>query len=195
MKRKTKYVLLGLLRDECLTGYELKKLIDSRMSFFWKESYGQIYPELSLLLETEMISISDNKEIKHDEMNKNETKLYELKRDKVRYKITNKGLSEFNKWMNEENEKDTVRSEALLKFFLADSNNIDSLTKQLEIYNKHSEDLLNLYLQYEKQLTGLIDVHDNHKYLVEVLSLGIKQQELYSQWSSEYLKKLKGNKL
>jgi len=181
VKRKTKYVLLGLLRDESLTGYELKSAIDNRMSFFWQESYGQIYPELKMLLEDKMIDVlSDNNETKHD---------------KVKYKITNRGLSVFNKWMNEENEKDTVRSEALLKFFLADSTNLDALTKHLEIYNKHSVDLLELYLQYERQLTGLVGVHDNHKYLLEILSLGIKQQELYSQWSREYLKKIKRNVL
>jgi len=181
MKRKTKYVLLGLLRDESLTGYELKTTIDTRMSFFWKESYGQIYPELKLLLEDKMIDVlSDKNEQTHD---------------KVKYKITDRGLSVFNEWMNEENEKDTVRSEALLKFFLTDSTNLDALTKHLEIYNNHSEDLLKLYLQFERQLTGLVGVHDNHKYLLEVLSLGIKQQELYSQWSREYLKKLEGEKL
>jgi len=181
MKRKTKYVLLGLLRDECLTGYELKNAIDKRMSFFWKESYGQIYPELKLLLEEKMIDVlSDNIETKHD---------------KVKYKITNRGLSTFNEWMSEENEKDTVRSEALLKFFLADSKNLDALTKHLEIYNNHCEELLKLYLIYEKQLTGLVGIHDNHKYLLEVLSLGIKQQELYSQWSREYLQKLEGGEL
>ena len=49
--KKTRYVLLGLLQEEELSGYEMKKIIDIRMSFFWQESFGQIYPELSKMIE------------------------------------------------------------------------------------------------------------------------------------------------
>jgi DNA-binding PadR family transcriptional regulator len=38
--KKTRYVLLGLLQEEELSGYEMKKAIDIRMSFFWQESFG-----------------------------------------------------------------------------------------------------------------------------------------------------------
>lgn len=34
MESSTKYVILGLLYNESLTGYEIKKIIDSRMTFF-----------------------------------------------------------------------------------------------------------------------------------------------------------------
>ena len=43
-KRKTRYVILGLLLEGSLSGYDIKKIIDTRFSFFWSESYGQLYP-------------------------------------------------------------------------------------------------------------------------------------------------------
>lgn len=56
MSTKTRYVLLGLLTEGPLTGYQLKKLIDVRFRFFWNESFGQIYPELKRLEHEHLIS-------------------------------------------------------------------------------------------------------------------------------------------
>ena len=45
----TRYVLLGLLSHEPLSGYDIKKRIDQSISQFWNVGYGQIYPTLALL--------------------------------------------------------------------------------------------------------------------------------------------------
>ena len=179
MKKKTGYVILGLLRDENLTGYEIKSYIDHRMSFFWQESYGQIYPELNALLSKGMI-VEDGAD--HTE---------NCKRAKIKYVITEKGLAEFNCWMKENNEKDTVRSEALLKFFLASDSNKEELIQHLDSFQKQNEDRLQLYRRFEMNLTEYSNVHDNHKHILEVLALGIKQQELFCSWSNDYIKRLK----
>lgn len=168
-----------MLRDENLTGYEIKKVIDTRMSFFWQESYGQIYPELNSLAAAGFIS-----EVPGQPPQEKEGRV------RIRYRITEEGLAEFNYWMEENNEKDTVRSETLLKFFLASSDNTGALKRHLKNFRRHSEELLNLYLCFEDQLKDYKDIHDNHKYLLEVLSLGIMQQELNCSWSSNYLGKL-----
>src|SRR4051812_24633320 len=46
---KTAYVILGMLRLDRRTGYEIKSLVDVSTRFFWAASYGQIYPELARL--------------------------------------------------------------------------------------------------------------------------------------------------
>ena len=43
-ERKIDMVILGLLSHEDLTGYEIKKRMDGAISFFWKGSFGNIYP-------------------------------------------------------------------------------------------------------------------------------------------------------
>ena len=46
-EKKIDYVLLGLLCHESLTGYEIKKRLDTRLRLFWSASFGSIYPALS----------------------------------------------------------------------------------------------------------------------------------------------------
>ena len=45
----TGYVILGMLRNEPRSGYEIKRAVDDSTRFFWAASYGQIYPELRKL--------------------------------------------------------------------------------------------------------------------------------------------------
>lgn len=49
-EKKLDCVILGLLSHEELTGYEIKKRIDTRLKYFWGASYGSIYPTLSDLV-------------------------------------------------------------------------------------------------------------------------------------------------
>lgn len=176
MKKKTRYVILGLLRDEAMTGYELKNCIDLRMSFFWKESYGQIYPELIQMVKDGLIKCCD--EEKSDN------------RGKIRYAITEYGRQYFNEWMKQEYEKDTVRSEALLKFFLADDCNKEDIIHHLKKFYKQNQAQLKLYEKFYESLKGFEDIH-NHKYIIQMLDLGMRQQKLYCEWSDSYIKELK----
>jgi Predicted transcriptional regulators len=176
MEKKTRFVILGLLRDEAMTGYEMKHNIDLRMSFFWNESYGQIYPELVIMLEEGLIEEETNNTIN--------------KRSKNYYRITQKGRAVFNAWMAEDNEKDTIRSEALLKFFLADDCNKKDVIKHLKIFYQENEERALLYQRFTESLLPYSDLHNNHKYILKMLELGSRQQELYCSWAEEYRKEL-----
>ena len=50
-EKKLDCVILGLLSHEELTGYEIKRRIDSSLSYFWGASYGSIYPTLNSLVD------------------------------------------------------------------------------------------------------------------------------------------------
>lgn len=49
-EKKLDCVILGLLSHEELTGYEIKKRIDTALKYFWGASYGSIYPTLGDLV-------------------------------------------------------------------------------------------------------------------------------------------------
>src|ERR671926_490438 len=49
------YVILGALRAEPKSGYEIKRLVDKATRVFWAASYGQIYPELRRLRDDGLI--------------------------------------------------------------------------------------------------------------------------------------------
>lgn len=176
--KKTRYVLLGLLQEEELSGYEMKKIIDMRMSFFWQESFGQIYPELSKMTSERLIEISN------DEPAEN------IKREIIRYKITSEGEKELKKWMEEENEKDTSRSEFLLKMYLSTNKNVEEMKRHLLKFKEQSEEKLELFHLFEEDLKQNIGLHNNHKEILHVLSLGIGQAKLYIDWSKDVLKDL-----
>lgn len=72
-EKKMDQVILGLLSHESMTGYEIKKRMDTTLKLFWNASYGSIYPTLNAL-----------------EKDKKVTKVEttENGRDKVTYTIT-----------------------------------------------------------------------------------------------------------
>lgn len=176
--KKTRFVLLGLLQEENLSGYEMKKIIDTRMTFFWQESYGQIYPELSKMKKEGLVEISDT-ELKGD-----------IKREKVRYKITSNGKKELKKWIDEENEKDTVRSEFLLKMYLSTPENVEEMRRHIIKFKEQSEEKLKLFNRFESEFKQIIGVHSNHRQILHVLNLGIRQAKLYIDWCEEVLKEM-----
>jgi len=48
-ENKSRYALLGMLSYMPMSGYDLRKFIESSTSNFWSESYAQIYPMLKQL--------------------------------------------------------------------------------------------------------------------------------------------------
>lgn len=174
--KKTRYVLLGLLQEENLSGYEMKKIIDIRMSFFWQESFGQIYPELNKMIAEGLVEIYNDESVE------------DVKREKIRYKITPNGEIELKKWMEKEIEKDTVRSEFLLKLFLSTPKNVEEMRRNILEFKEQSEEKIKLFRLFEAQLNQAIDVHNNHRQILYVLNLGIRQAKLYIDWSEEILR-------
>ena len=53
--RQTDYVILGLLGERPMSGYDIKKAVDIRFRFFWSESFGQIFPALKRLAQEGLI--------------------------------------------------------------------------------------------------------------------------------------------
>ena len=50
-KARTHYAILGLLCWKPMSGYDIKKMVEVGLSYFWSESYGQIFPTLNRLVD------------------------------------------------------------------------------------------------------------------------------------------------
>jgi DNA-binding PadR family transcriptional regulator len=173
--KKTRYVILGLLNEEEMSGYDIKKVIGIRMSFFWQESYGQIYPELNRMKEEGLI---EQAEIASSPR---------AKIEKVRYRITDEGRTEFKKWMEAMNEKDHIRSEFLLKMYFATEENSLEMKKHLEEFKKEAEQKVVLFEMFQRELIRIADAHGNHRQILKVIDLGLRQAKLYVEWSTSML--------
>ena len=102
----TARVILGLLRFEPRTGYDIKQVTDRSTRFFWGASYGQIYPELRRL---EAAGLVDS----HAEPRGQVPRRV--------YRLTEDGRRAFESWLAEPGDQYEVRDEGLLKLFFGEA--------------------------------------------------------------------------
>jgi DNA-binding PadR family transcriptional regulator len=103
---RTAYVILGMLSIEPnKSGYDIRKAIESSVGYFWRESYGQIYPALKRLTAEGLI--------RSDQPNKRDS----AARHRQKYSLTAAGRAEFQRWLALPFHNDPPRNEFLLKLF------------------------------------------------------------------------------
>jgi PadR family transcriptional regulator AphA len=100
----TAYVILGMLRNEPRSGYEIKRAVDSSTRFFWAASYGQIYPELRKLAKAGLVEPDPQRT---------------GRRKRTLYRLTKAGREELRRWLDSPAERLELRDEGLLKLFFA----------------------------------------------------------------------------
>jgi PadR family transcriptional regulator, regulatory protein AphA len=100
----TAYVILGMVREQPRSGYEIKAMVDGTTRFFWAASYGQIYPELKRLAEAGLVVGADAPT---------------GGRRRTVYEITADGEEELKAWLRRPPETYEMRDEGLLKLFFA----------------------------------------------------------------------------
>jgi PadR family transcriptional regulator, regulatory protein AphA len=102
-ENKTRYALLGLLTMGPMSGYDIKKLTDFSLGYFWSENYGHIYPILKKLEEEGLVT--------------GRTEHTRGKPDRNVFSLTETGRREFDEWLSLPSEKQPIRNEFLLKLF------------------------------------------------------------------------------
>lgn len=174
-KSKTGYVILGLLSEESLSGYEIKKIVDTRLSFFWSESFGQIYPELKRLAAEGLIAVCGNS-VSTDSKNSKQS---------IKYQITGPGRLELEEWLKTPVEKETVRYELLLKLYFSNADSSATMLQHIREFEVNHRRQQLLFSKFEEQLKQNLDVHSNHSRILMVLSFGQKLWESYSEWCGQ----------
>ena len=178
--RQTDYVVLGLLHEAPLTGYQIKKIIDHRFSFFWNESYGQLYPALKSLCERGLISI----------MPSTETQKHRQKA----YSITPQGMAALKDWLTQPIERETVRLGILLKMYFSDLAPDAVILEHLAQFQAAHEKDLQTLLGYQQELLPIVRQHANHERVLQVIDFGVKTNQAYLQWCDETISILKEGK-
>jgi DNA-binding PadR family transcriptional regulator len=101
----TARVILALLKLGPLTGYDIKQTTDVSTRYFWRASYGQIYPELRRLEQDGLVTAKEEPR--------------GGRRRRV-YRLTPKGESALSDWLRSENDQFEMRDEGLLRLFFGD---------------------------------------------------------------------------
>ena len=168
-ENKMQFVILGLLSHEPMTGYEMKKRMDTTMSLFWSGSYGSIYPTLQRLKDNGSIDSSQSTE---------------AGRDKIIYRITEQGRMILQQWLREPAIKDELRYETLLKmFFGSEVGKVDTL-KHIQAF----EDKITHMLPKLKASVELLKADDSepaHEYYMLTAMFGVKMYEASMEWCEQ----------
>lgn len=170
IEKKIDYVILGLLSHEDLTGYEIKKRMDTSLKYFWGASYGSIYPALSDLVERGLANKRDGAE---------------NKRNKIIYSITEEGRIYLKEWLKIPAEKDDLRYETLLKLFFGNEGGKLQAIAHIDAFQEKIEGELSYLRGAADTLRNNIDVDDTHKYYLLTVEFGMKTYRAYLEWCEE----------
>ena len=176
-EKKIDCVILGLLSHEELTGYEIKKRMDTTLKYFWSASYGSIYPALNDLVNRGLATKREDTE---------------SRRSRLIYTITESGRDYLRKWLTLPIEKDELRYETLLKLFFGNEQGEEQAILHIEAFEKKIEEELPFLLHAETILHKCMNEDCAHKYYLLTVEFGIKTYQTYLEWCKEAKKLLAG---
>ena len=168
---KTKYSLLGLLSREPMSGYDIKKFIEQSISYFWNESYGQIYPILKQLVSEGLAT----KELERQEG----------RPDRKVYTITERGREELRQWLREPPDHPPPRDELLLKLFFGVLNPPSYSVAHLQEERDRVKEVLGYCRHVEQDLMTRPEPMPSRPYVLSTVRLGLHAMEARLTWCDE----------
>ncbi len=161
-----KYIVFGILQNEPLTGYDIKKLIQNGAGVFYKASYGSLYPLLSKETENGNLEVS------------NENKGNRIKK---LYKLTEQGKLDFNNWLGSPIDIEDSLDKHLAKIYFFDKLPQNFREQQLiEYENRNISYLKELETLWEK--FNSMDNKDCFYYKLTTLCYGICTTQQTIKW-------------
>lgn len=178
--RTLKYAILGLINREPMTGYDITREFNSNnLANFWYAKHSQVYPELSRLMEEELLTC--------------QVVIQGEKLEKKLYTITEKGRKELMEWLMEDDPlgptpKDVFR----LRLYFSDFMTPEEL-------KKHLQEQLKKHTAKRQYLSDTMQKHHNNtpppagtKECGDfmVLEGAILRENSYIQWLKNCLKRI-----
>ena len=174
--RKIDMVILGLLSHEDLTGYDIKKRIDQAVSFFWKGSFGSIYPALAVLEKQGLVQKLESAPSGG--------------REKIRYHITDTGITFLKSWLNDTRASNELKYETLLKLFFNGVEDRSVALRNINAFEKQVTDELAFLRMCRGNLEKALD-SDDHLYYFLTADFGVEACEAYLKWCARARKMLR----
>ena len=178
--RTLKYAILGLINRDPMTGYDLTREFNSNhLANFWYAKHSQVYPELSRLMEEELVTC--------------EVVIQGEKMEKKLYSITEKGRQELLHWLMEDDPlgptpKDVFRLRMYFSDFMSKEELHEHLSRQID---KHTDKCRYLSAVMEQNHNNKVPPFGPREYGdYMVLEGAIIREESYIQWLENCLKRV-----
>jgi DNA-binding PadR family transcriptional regulator len=120
-RTQSTYGILAMLSEGPRSGYEIKKVLSEGEMFYWKESYGNIYPILRRLTDDRLV-----RQIDADHK----------KKRRIYYELTDEGRQVFKDWLRIPPQLSRFRVELLMKLRFGEMAGIDNMISHIEHYRK-----------------------------------------------------------
>ena len=169
-----KYAILSLLAHDPLTGYELMKLFDGSVGYFWHATHPQIYKELARLEHAGQIA--------------HRTVEQRGRPTKKIYSLSDSGRSDLMNWLRVPASVQRVKDDMMLKTFCCGLLGQD---EALELFRRHRDlhqQKLLRYQELERFLESGLSVSNRDRvgpYLT--LLRGIRYERDYIAWCDDAL--------
>ena len=169
-----KYAILSLLAHDPLTGYELMKLFDGSVGYFWHATHPQIYKELARLEHAGQIA--------------HRTVEQRGRPTKKIYSLSDSGRSDLMNWLRVPASVQRVKDDMMLKTFCCGLLEQD---EALLLFRRHRElhhQKLQRYQELERFLQSGLSVTNRERvgpYLT--LLRGIRYERDYIAWCDDAL--------
>ncbi len=171
----TAYVILGMLRKEPRSGYEIKQQVDNSTRFFWAASYGQIYPELARLEELGLIS---------GELDPSD------RRRRKAYSLTPAGEEALHAWLTSSEPLHLeLRHEGLLKLFFSDALSPDEQLEQVRRLRAEHQRMRDVLDAIEPGARAARDEH-GHRFPYLTLEWGMGYEDFFLEWCDKAERRL-----
>jgi DNA-binding PadR family transcriptional regulator len=178
------HALLGLIRYQPATGYDLKNTFKNSIHFFWNAALPHIYRTLKQMEGQGWITSS----IEHQEG----------KPSRRVYRVTRAGQQEFLRWLAEPSEVPEPRLPILIKVFFGHQMPPDQFKEHLQKWRDHHIGLLQ---KYEKEVPPVIRKYsartgssEDPYYWGLTLDYGRRQARMVIDWCDQVLKDLNQTK-
>lgn len=173
----TEYIILGLLTHEGLSGYDIKKRIDTSIINFWEVGYGQIYPTL--------------KSLQRDGNITGATTQSTIGPDRIVYTITDTGVKKLSAWLSLPAHKENAKYEILLKIFFGNLLPREDTLNRIETFKKGHLIKSQLMTAYKENLESVLSNDDDHLYFYLTVLFGERIYQAYLDWADEAIALLK----
>jgi PadR family transcriptional regulator AphA len=158
-ENKTKYIILGLLSHDSMTGYDIRQAVKYGISNFWTEmSYEQIYPTL--------------KQLKKAGLAIKTVDVEETQRVRKVYSITPKGQAELQIWLTKPPDKEVFKLDILLKLYFGAQTSLETNIDHIKEFEQRNQQFLTLLTGFEKQLRTIMDESEDHPFILLTILFG-----------------------
>jgi PadR family transcriptional regulator AphA len=172
---RSQFAILGMLTLGPMSGYELKLRIAQSIGHFWQESFGQLYPALSLLEERGLVS---------------SRQVAEGERERRVYTITKRGRAELRAWLAKPAPRHVERNELLLKLFFGSEVDVATSMGQLQRSRDDAAQRLSALREIGAVLARQLAGSPGHDYYWATLRNGELGLEAHLRWCDEVLERL-----